>query len=316
VKEVNKELVPKNLIHFEKMFSTEEQCVEYLIKLKYGIYKCPICKCEKYWVIRKYTFKCCSCGYRNFILEDTIFEYKKKTLLLYYRTIWYVVSQKNGSNAMNIQRILGLGSYNTAWAWLQKLRRSMVRMDVSKLSGTVEVDESYLGCAQKGGKRGRGSENKIPLIVGVELPPNSKELGRIRLRKIPNCGAFPLENFVIDNVEKGSTVITDGWNGYSKLESKGYKRIIEEVEEDQEELQHVHLIISLLKRWLLGTMQGSFSEKYIDYYLDEFVFRFNRRKSKDRGLLFYRLMEIAVSRPPTTVNEIKANEKRARSDQR
>ena len=307
-------LIPKSLLEFEKMFATEEQCVDYIIRMKYtNGYKCTICGHGKYRKRKKYLLRCSKCGYDESILCGTIFELKKKPLVLYFRAIWNIVVQKNGTNAMTIQSVLGLGSYNSAWAWSHKIRRSMVRLEAPKLSGTVEIDEGFLGGKTTGGKRGRGTTRPI-VIVGIEQK-EKKQLGRAKIRYISDSGHVNLHNFIKENVESGSTIITDDWNGYNGIEEYGYKRIIQKPVDDEEELPHVHLIISLLKRWLLGTMQGSYSRKYLPYYLDEYVFRFNRRKSKHRGLLFYRLMEIAVNKPPTTLKEIKENEKRANTDQ-
>ena len=303
MKEVKKELIPKNLLDFEKMFTTEMQCIGYIISLKFDDdYHCPKCQSKKYWILRTYTFKCGNCSNRESILKDTIFEGKSKPLMLYFRAIWYVVSQKNGSNAMNIQRILGLGSYNTAWSWLHKLRQAMISLDIKKLSGKVEVDETLIGGPGTGErKRGRGTK-KLLIAVAVEI---NKGLGRIRMRYIKDASADSLHSFIQNNVAKASNLRTDDWKGYYGIEDKGYSREVHKSKKDDDELEHVHLVASLLKRWLIGTLQGSYSPKYIDSYLDEFVFRFNRRNSKDRGLLFYRLMETAVKKPPTTTETIK-----------
>ena len=302
--EVDKSLIPKNLLEFEQMFSSEELCIEYLLKLK--PYVCAKCNHTGYWRRKKgYACICIKCGYEKSLLANTIFEGKSKPLMLYFRAIWYVVSQKNGSNAMNIQRILGLGSYNTAWTWLQKLRQAMIRSDISKLKGKVEVDETLIGSPGLGErKRGRGTK-KLLIVVAVEI---NNGLGRIRMRYIENARADNLHTFIQNNIEIGSNLITDDWRGYCGIENKGYLREIHQSKND-DELEHIHLVASLLKRWLIGTLQGSYSIKYLDSYLDEFVFRFNRRNSKDRGLLFYRLLETAVNKPPTTTDEIKAKEK-------
>jgi transposase-like protein/predicted RNA-binding Zn-ribbon protein involved in translation (DUF1610 family) len=306
VRELDNKLVPKNIMDFEKMFATEDQCVEYLIKLKYegGKYKCSICGCEKCWQVQQYRFKCSKCGYRDSILTDTIFELKKKPLTLYFRAIWYILSQKNGSSALNIMRILGLGSYKSAWTWLHKLRRAMVRLDREKLNGNVEIDEAQFG-KTKNSKTGRGTD-QTKLVIAVEV--REKLLGRIRISEINDFSSDSLILFIKENVEIGSTVITDDWNGYNGIEKYGFTRDIQVTKDDSNPLPHVHLIISLLKRWILGTLHGSYNNKYLEYYLDEFVFRFNRRNSKDRGLLFYRLMEIAVSKEPITLNAIKEKE--------
>jgi transposase-like protein len=211
------------------------------------------------------------------------------------------LSQKNGTSASNIQRILGLGSYNSAWAWLHKIRRAMVKLDREPLSGDVEIDETQFG-ETTNDKRGRGTD-QMKLIIAVEL--KFKSLGRIRIRIIKDFSSGSLHPFIKENIARGSKLITDDWNGYSGIEKYNYIRDIHKSKKDDTEMQHVHLVISLLKRWILGTQQGSYSNKYFDYYLDEFVFRFNQRKSKDRGLLFYRLMQVATQKEFTSVKEIK-----------
>jgi transposase-like protein len=204
---------------------------------------------------------------------------------------------------MNIQRQLGLGSYRTAWLWLHKLRRAMVCPDRDKLSGDVEVDEAMFG-GVKEGKRGRGAEGKALVAIAVEVKEH--KVGRVRMQIINAADALNLHRFIAENIERGSNLITDGWAGYNKIEAKGYSREISEHPKDNqsETLPHVHTVISLIKRWILGTLQGSCSKKQMEYYLDEFTFRFNRRKSRSRGLLFYRLMQNAVMHQPICYKDI------------
>ena len=181
----------------------------------------------------------------------------------------------------------------------------MVNPYRKKLSGTVEIDESYLGGKQTGGKPGRGSENKTLIVVAVEL--DGKKLGRVRMSVIPDASSSSLCGFIEENIESGSELITDDWSGYSGVGSKGFSRKVYKqstAETEDELLPHVHLVISLLKRWLLGTHQGAVSAKHLQAYLDEFVFRFNRRTSAKRGLLFYRLLENAMIIAPTTYTEL------------
>ena len=204
---------------------------------------------------------------------------------------------------MGLQRILGLKSYTTAWTWLHKIRTAMVNPNRTKLSGTVEVDECYIGGEENDGKRGRGTDNKTLVVLGVELLEGKNQLGRIRMKVVPDASAESLQGFVTENVDPGSTVITDGWSGFSSLGKKGYVHTVPkkfEVADPENILPHVHMIISLLKRWLLGTHQGAVQEMHLQAYLDEYVFHFNRRKSANRGLLFYRLLESAMQVPPTT----------------
>ena len=227
-----------------------------------------------------------------------------KPLLLWFRAIWWVVAQKNGVSAQGLQKILGLGSYKTSWAWLHKFRRLMVLDGRSKLKGIVEVDEIFLG-GKKSGKRGRGAEGKSLIAVAVEV--KGRKTGRARLVKIPDASSNSLNKFIEDNIEKSSTIITDEWPSYNKIESNGYIHMTQKATSkigDEEVLPNVHRIASLLKRWLLGTHQSYLNKNKLEYYLDEYVFRYNRRTSKSRGLLFMRLIEQAASTAPISYKEI------------
>jgi transposase-like protein len=219
--------------------------------------------------------------------------------------MWYVTSQKLGGSALGLQGVLGLGSYHTAWAWLHKLRRAMVRPGRDRLSGTVEVDETYVGGLEEG-VRGRQTERKALVVVAAE--ENGRGIGRIRLRRIPDASADSLTAFVEDSVEPGSIVRTDAWLGYDRLKSRGYVHQIHFLRGNKktpsELLPRVHLVVSLIKRWLTGTHQGGVAPEHLDYYLDEFTFRFNRRRSRARGLLFYRLLQQAVQVDPVTYSQI------------
>ncbi|NLB80581.1 MAG: IS1595 family transposase [Clostridiaceae bacterium] len=166
----------------------------------------------------------------------------------------------------------------------------------------IEVDEAYIGAANQGGKRGRGAENKDLVVVAVEI--NDNKIGRIRMSVIDDASAKSLHYFVEQTIEKGSTIITDGWSAYNGLSEKGHAQESKIQKDDQTLLPHVHTTISLLKRWLLGTLQGSCSKAHFAYYLDEYTFRINRRKLKSRGMLFYRLWQNAVQVESTTYNNI------------
>ena len=182
----------------------------------------------------------------------------------------------------------------------------MVNQNRTKLSGIVEVDETYIGGEEEGSKRGRGSENKSLVVLGVEIQEGNSQLGRVRMKIVPDTSKESLQGFIKENVELGSTVITDGWSSYASINEIGYNHAVSkkfEVADEKNLLPHVHMIVSLLKRWLLGTHQGAVQEMHLQAYLDEYVFRFNRRKSANRGLLFYRLLESAMQVPPTTQDE-------------
>jgi len=292
---------PRNRTEFEARFSTEAACREYLVKLRWpdGFW-CPRCGGGKSWPVRRILLQCAVCGYQSSVTAGTIFQDTRKPLMLWFRAMWAVTSQKNGASAIGMQKELGLGSYDTAWTWLHKLRRAMVRPGRDRLAGSVEVDETFWGSEEEG-MRGRQTESKVLVVIAAQ--ENGKGIGRIRMRRIPDASAQSLMPFVQDAIEPGSLVHTDGWSGYDPLEGKGYGHRITLLKGRQESasdlLPRVHLVASLLKRWLLGTHQGAVSREHLDYYLDEFTFRFNRRNSRSRGKLFLRLAEQAVAVGPS-----------------
>ena len=290
----------RTLMEFEKKFSSEEACREYLIELRWpdGM-RCPKCETEKMWKMSRVLYLCTGCRYQTSVLAGTIFQDTKKSLQLWFRAMWYVTNQKTGVSALGLQRVLGLGSYRTAWEWLHKLRRVMVRPGREQLSGTIEVDETYVGGKQSG-QRGRGALGKVLVVVGAEVKEG--QIGRIRLRQVADASAVSLETAVKEMVKSASLVRTDGWRGYSTLKEKGYRHevIREEANLGGNLLPRANRVVSLFKRWMLGTHQGRISPSYLDYYLDEFTFRFNRRNSQWRGKLFYRLMQQAVNMEPVT----------------
>jgi len=295
---------PKTLLEFERWFSTEEACIEYLFKLRWPEgFRCPRCGNEEAWAMRRGLYRCKSCRFETSVTAGTIFQDTRKPLRLWFRAIWHLTTQKYGANALGLQRILGLGSYHTAWTWMHKLRRAMVRPGRDRLSGTVQADEVYIG-GEKPGKRGRGAIGKALVVIMVELKEN--RIGRIRLRRVLDASGPSLEGAVKEDIEPGSTVQTDGWGGYGRLSELGYVHEIirKEAAVGKNVLPKVNRISSLFKRWLLGTYQGRVEHSYLDYYLDEYTFRFNRRTSRSRGKLFYRLVEQAVSIDPMPNSEI------------
>jgi transposase-like protein len=243
--------------------------------------------------------ECASCGRQSSATAGTIFQDTRTPLTVWFRAMWYVASQKTGTSALGLQHVLGLGSYETAWTWLHKLRRAMVRPGRERLTGRVEVDETYLG-GEEAGIRGRGALRKVLIVVAAEQA--GRRIGRIRLRSVPDASADSLQGFIDEVIEPGSLVHTDGWVGYDRLKAHGYRHRITFLSDHPEPahdlLPRVHLIASLLKRWLLGTHQGAVRPAHLDYYLDEFTFRFNRRRSRHRGKLFFRLVEQAVQVEP------------------
>jgi transposase-like protein len=236
-------------------------------------------------------------------MAGTIFQDTKKPLQMWFRAMWYVTNQKHGVSALGLQRALGIGSYRTAWTLLHKLRYAMVRPGRDRLSGTVEVDEAYIG-GERPGKRGRGAAGKALVLVVVQ--EDGKRIGRIRLRKVLDASSNSLCPAVQECVEPGSTVRTDGWGGYGGLETSGYVHPVvrKDFNVGDNLLPLVNRVVSLLKRWLVGTHQGAVRSSHLEYYLDEFTFRFNRRTSRSRGMLFYRLVQQAITIGPISSYEI------------
>jgi transposase-like protein/ribosomal protein L37AE/L43A len=291
---------PETLMEFESRFSSEDACEEYLIQIRWPEgFVCPVCAGRKAWRTGRMLFHCAACGRQISVTAGTIFQGTRKPLRMWFRAMWWVTSQKNGASAKGLQQSLGLGSYQTAWTWLHKLRRAMVRPGRDQLSGLVEVDETYVGGPEE--SIGRGAQTKTLVIIAVEK--HGRAFGRARMAVITAATKDELCGFVQRCVAPGSTVRTDGWAGYRALKDLSYAhdRVAQQhsPQTPSELLPGVHLVASLLKRWLLGTHQGAVSPDHLPYYLDEFTFRFNRRTSKSRGKLFYRLMEQAVALDPT-----------------
>ena len=297
---------PRALAEFEAAFATEAACRAYLAKLRWpGGFICPRCTSKTHWKTRHGLLMCSKCGHKASVTAGTIFHRSHLPLGTWFRAMWWVTNQKHGISALGVQRLLGLGSYKTAWAWLQKLRRGMVRPGRDRLTGEVEVDETYVGGVEPG-KMGRERGSKA--LVAVAAQVDGKGIGRVRLRRIPDASAESLEAFVKEAVEPGSTAITDGWEAYQGLKKLGYKHKVRVISGSGRTasalLPRVHRVASLLKRWLLGTHQGAVSRDHLDYYLDEYTFRFNRRSSRYRGKLFYRLVEQAVQVQPTPFSRL------------
>ena len=296
---------PRTILEFEQCFSTEEACRGYLFQLRWPEgFCCPRCGHRQAWATKRRLYRCRQCDYQVSVTAGTIFQDTRKPLRLWFRAIWHVTSQKIGVSALGLQRVLGLPRYETTWTWLQKLRVAMVRPGRDRLSGIIEVDETYIG-GEKPGKRGRGAGGKALVMVAAQ--ENEGHIGRIRLCRVPDASAESLSQAVKDTVEPGSMVRTDGWGGYGQLTSLGYVHaVVRETGEVGENLLPLaHRAASLLKRWLLGTHQGAVRASHLDYYLDEFTFRFNRRTSGSRGKLFYRLVQQAVQVQPVKGNDLR-----------
>lgn len=294
---------PNNFNDFLKRFPDEKSCYRYLEELRWsGQIHCPRCGHGKSWPRTHRPIRdCAKCRHQISLLAGTIFQDSHLPLQTWFHAIWWVTTQKSGFSALSLQRALGLGSYRTAWTLLHKLRVAMIRPDRNQLSREVEVDEIFLG----------GKNNKILLAVGAER--DGKKTGRIRIEIIPDRSSKSLLSFIEQNIVKKSLVVTDGLNAYDCITNHGYlyrkpdrkPRFWEENSLDPESLlPRVHRIAILLRRWYYGTHHGRIETKYLKAYLDEFVFRFNRRTSASRGLLFLRTLQNSVKVKPKTYSTL------------
>ena len=297
---------PKNEVDFDSRFSSEQACFDYLFQLRWPEgFHCPHCGHAEYWMTSRGLYLCRQCKHQQSVTAGTIFHGTRKPLRLWFKAMWWFSTSKTSVNATSLKDLLGLGSYQTAWCWLQKLRTCTVFATRSKLSGIVEADEFYLG-GEGSGQRGRGAEHKCKVAVAVER--QGRKLGRLRLQVIECCSSKELTSFIKANIASGSQITTDGWLGYSGLQSKGFihKIIVQSKADDKESvLPGVHLVTSLFKRVILGTFQGRFDPQYLQRYLDEYVFRFNRRTCRSIGKRFWRIMQQAVQSVPITWRGLK-----------
>lgn len=302
---------PGSFGEFLVWFPTDAACLDYLEWLRWPDgFVCASCGNAGGWRLRDGRWQCSSCGARTSVTAGTVFDRTRTPLTVWFAACWSFATAKGGVSATELKRMLEIGSYQTAWAMLHRLRSVLVRPGREKLSGVVEVDETYVGGVEPGLRGGRAVGKKVLLGIAVEVGEDG-DLGRCRMRLLPNASAASLQPFVADHVAHGSRVITDAWSGYASLGSLGFvhearnQQVARAQGEDANALlPAVHQAASLLKRWLLGTHQGAVSADHLQAYVDEFVFRFNRRTSKNRGMLFYRLLELAVAHEPVRYRDL------------
>lgn len=292
---------PQLYREFVEWFPDNKACLDYLEKLRWpNGFTCPECNVSAQpWRQTRSRLVCSSCHHQASITSGTIFEKTHVPLTTWLEVVWHMTTAKNGLSAKTVQRTVGT-SYRTAWKMLHQYRIAMVRSERKKLSGTVEIDEMLVGGIEHGGKRGRGT-SKAVVVVAIELK-EPKGFGRIRMQYIPDASEESLTPFVCNTVELGATVQTDGWGGYNQLKENGYLHQVTVLSSTNDpahvSMPGVHRVASLLKRWILGTHQGSVKIEHLQSYLEEFTFRFNRRTSRSRGLVFRRLLEQAVCTEP------------------
>lgn len=295
---------PCNQIDLERRFNSNEACLGYLVLLRWpNGFVCPSCQKSEFWKLSRHRFYCRNCKTETTATVGTVFEKSHLPLPLWFRAIWAVVSQKHGMSALGLQKALGLGSYRTAWMLLHKIRLSMVSPNRELLKGPLELDETMVG----GRHAGRISRWKDKCIVLIAAEKDGKKVGRIRAQFIPGIHTEHILKALKNMVQPGVTLETDGCQSYRPLVKEGYqhKRTVTDVSLGEIELlPRVHLVASHLKRWLLGIHHGRISQKHLQAYLNEFVFRFNRRTSRSRGLLFQRVLENAVQIQHSTYKAI------------
>jgi len=306
---------PGSCAELRAWFPDDEACIDFLDWLRWPTGPvCPKCGRTATTVGAGRVWRCGGCRKRVSRTAGTIFQDTRTPLTVWFAAAWYMTADPGGVSALTMQKLLGLGSYQTAWAMLHRYRTAMVRPGREVLNGRVEVDETFIG-GEEPGPRGRGALGKTLVVIAVELR-EPRGYGRARMSIIPNAEAQTLRKFLIATVEPGSTVITDGWSGYLGIDKVGYphdrrsQRAAKALGEDIGKLlPGVHRIASLAKRWLLSTHQGAVHIEHLPGYLDEFCFRFNRRRSRSRGLVFYRVLQLAIGHDPVRYQQLIARSK-------
>jgi transposase-like protein len=298
---------PRTYREFVEMFPDDLACARYLEALRWPDgFECPKCGvAAEPWRQTRGRLKCSSCRCHTTPTSGTILDKTRTPLTTWFEAAWHVTTAKNGLSAKTLERTLGV-RYRVAWTMLQRFRVAMVRSERERLTGTVEVDEALIGGVERGGVRGRGTAKEVVAIAVEVLDP--KGFGRLRMRHVADASGVNLVRFVRDVVAAGSAVHTDGWGGYNDLSKFGYahrKTVLSSSPDPAHvAMPGVHRVASLLKRWILGTHQGSVTPDHLQGYLEEFTFRFNRRTSKNRSLVFRRLLEQAVVTGPVTEAEV------------
>ena len=295
---------PKTTTEFEARFATEEDCRAYWIKARWGGEPaCARCDSKRVWTIRQgRTFECADCGHQTSLTSGTLLEKTRKPFKMWFRAVFEISTRRTGISAKDLQRIMGFGSYETAWVWLHKLRTAMVRTDSEPLGPFVQADEALVG--------GKGGPHKELMLVAAEAN------GRVRLVHADNNDADTLKRFADGQIAADAKIVTDGHAGYNakSLGKRTHEARVQSKQErrDNDAVQACHWAISNLKRWLLGTHAGAVSAKHLQAYLDEFVFRHNRLNTSGTVRIAARVIEQLVARPPLPMNTIVTARVRAR----
>jgi transposase-like protein len=299
---------PRTLAEFQSRFATEEHCRRYLVACRWPDgYRCPRCAhAEAYALDARHLFQCRSCRHQVSVTAGTVLHRTRLPLHLWFAAGYLVTTHTPGFSAVQLQRQLGLARYETAWTMLQKLRRAMLRPERDRLSGTVEVDETYVGGVEEGRRGGRQRDGNKAIVVGA-VEVRGRGSGRIRLAVVEDGSAASLGRFVAASVQPGSTLLTDGWQGYAPLRKTYDHRpsTVGDPKHASQLLPRVHRAFSNLKTWLKGTHHGV-SAKHLPHYVDAFVFRFNRRRTPMAA--FQSLLGLTTQHAPTTYKMLYAAE--------
>jgi transposase-like protein len=294
---------PKTLSEFQRRFATEDTCREYLARSRWPDgFRCRWCRREEAVVLPgRYLWRCKACGRDTSVTAGTVLHRTRRPLREWFWAAYLMTTHTPGMSALQLQRQLGIGRYETAWTMLQKLRRAMRRPQRERLREKVEVDETFVG-HREGLRGGRHVGDRVLVVGAVEVPGPAS--GRIRLEVVSDSSADSVCGFVERNVDPDATVITDGWSGYSLLTDMGYRHRPRKQGSAKRAgviLPRIHKIFGNLKTWLSGTHHGV-EAKHMPAYLDEFVFRFNRRRTPMAA--FQSLLGLAGAHGPTTRNRL------------
>jgi transposase-like protein len=301
---------PATLRQFQLPFATEEACQEYLAACRWPEgYACPRCGNPKaYRLARQRRWQCVVCRHQVSLTSGTIFHNTKTPLTVWFWAAYLMTTDKRGLSASLLQRQLGLGRYETAWMILHKLRRAMVNVTREPLRGEVEMDETWIGSAQPGLRGSRQLKGRKAALVLVAVERRGRASGRVRMEVIPDFKGTTMNDFARRNVFPGSTITTDGLESFAGFEGAGYKHIIR-IQPPRTELRKgvpsavplADRAIGNLQQWLLGTHHGV-SRRHLQVYLDEFVFRHNRRKLPMAA--FQTLLGLGSGRKPASYQTI------------
>jgi transposase-like protein len=302
---------PRNVADFNRMFPDEVACVAYLAACRWPDgFRCPRCGEREAFVLpRRRLWQCKACGLQTSVTAGTVMHRTRTPLMTWFWAAFWMTAQKPGLSALQLQHMLGLTRYETAWLILHKLRRAMVDANREPLKGTVEIDETLIGGEQLGLRGGRQLAGRKALLVAVAVEIRGKGSGRVRAEVIPDATAPTLSRFIVANIAQGSTVLSDGHRGYegkNGVAAQGYTHLPRtqgsfRLAGTADVVPHAYRAISNLKAWLLGTHHGVGADQ-LPVYLDEFVFRWNRRHAPMAG--FQTLLGLGTHREPTTYETI------------